>query len=215
MPDPPPTSRSVRGAYQAAAGAYDARWARYNRETLGLLRPWLAGRDLGRLVDVGCGTANLLAALTAWDAAPDAYVGVDLAPEMLRVARGKVEGVAGVRAGLVAGEAGAIPLAAGGFDTAVAASTLHGWDDAAGSLAEVRRVLRSGGTLLLLDWHRDPLPMRILNAAMRIRRIPYRRMYDAASIRALLGRAGFVVEDEGRRAIGAWWRVIAFRARAV
>jgi hypothetical protein len=79
----------------------------------------------------------------------------------------------------------------------------------------VRRVLRPGGTLLLLDWHRDPLPMRIVNAAMRIRRIPYRRMYGAAAIRALLGGAGFAVEDEARRAIGAWWRVIAFRARAV
>jgi ubiquinone/menaquinone biosynthesis C-methylase UbiE len=205
---------TIRAEYDRAAADYDRRWARYNRASLALLRPWIEGAALGRVVDVGCGTGNLLPLLIHDAQRMDGYLGVDLSSEMLRVARRKAS-VGAVQADFVAADAGRLPLVDGSFDTAVSASTLHYWDDAAAGLAEIRRVLRPGGRLLLLDWLRDPLPMRALNAWMRITRVQYRRMYSRAELRDALDVAGFRVEAEARGTAGGAWRLIAFDARVV
>ncbi|WP_420128845.1 class I SAM-dependent methyltransferase [Longimicrobium sp.] len=201
---------TIRAEYDRAAADYDRRWARYNRASLELLRPWTEGRDLGRVVDVGCGTGNLLPLLTGSAGRTGGYVGVDLSPEMLRVARGKGSGVGPI--GFVAADAEGLPLRDGSFDTAVSASVLHYWDDADAALAEIRRVLRPGGRLLLLDWLRDPLPMRLLNAWMRITRVQYRRMYSRVEMRDALARAGFDLRMEVRGSAGGLWRLIALEA---
>jgi ubiquinone/menaquinone biosynthesis C-methylase UbiE len=199
---------SASAEHTRAAATYDRRWACYNAASMALLRQWIAGRDLGRVVDVGCGTGNLLALLA--DARVDACAGVDLSPEMLRVAAGKLA-ASPVRGALVAASAGALPFADGAFDTAVSASTLHDWPDPRAGLAEVRRVLRPGGTLLLLDWDRDPLSMRLLDGWMRIARIRYRRMYTRGEITRMLVEAGFSMEARTRGAAGGPWRLAAFR----
>ena len=202
---PPPSPE-----YSRAAADYDRRWARYNGASMALLRPWVRGADLGRVVDVGCGTGNLLALLADARARVGAYAGVDVAPAMLRVAAAKRAG-SPIRAALAAGAAEALPFADAAFDTAVSASTLHDWPDAPAGLAEIRRVLRPGGVLLLLDWDRTALPMRLLAGWMRIARIPYRRMHSRGEIARMLEDAGFRVEAEARGAAGGAWRLAAFR----
>ena len=196
--------------YAAAAAEYDRRWARYHSASMAMLRPWLAGRDLGRVLDVGCGTGNLLPLLRESGARVAAYAGIDPSPPMLRLAADKLR-ASGIHGAVLAAPAEALPFADGAFATAVSASTLHDWPDADAGLAEIRRVLRPGGALLLLDWHRDPLPMRLLHLGMRIARVRYRRMYSRAGMAAALARAGLRVEDEARGAAGGPWRLIAFR----
>lgn len=204
---------TIRAEYARAAADYDRRWARYNRASLVLLRPWIEGGGLGRVLDVGCGTGNLLPLLAA-ARRMEGYVGVDLTPEMLDVARGKTAGGAG-ETGFAAADAARLPLRDASFDTAVSASVLHYWDDAHAALMEIRRVLRPGGRLLLLDWLRDPLPMRALNAWMRVTRVEYRRMYSRAELADALAAAGFGVKAEARGGAGGPWHLIAFDARAV
>ncbi|HEX6041185.1 class I SAM-dependent methyltransferase [Longimicrobium sp.] len=203
-------AHDVPSEYDEGAAEYDRRWARYNARSLALLRPWIAGRDLGRVLDVGCGTANLLRLLTDGGARASAYAGIDPAPRMLRIARGKARAM-DVRGGFAAAPAEALPFADGAFDVVITASTLHDWDNVPAGLAEIRRVLRPGGELMLLDWDRDPLSMRLLNAWMRITRVGYRRMYSRAEMRAALTNAGFTIDDEARGEAGGSWRVIAFR----
>lgn len=195
--------------YARGAAEYDRRWARYNAASLALLRPWVAARPPGPVLDVGCGTGNLLS-LLGRPGSSEAYAGVDPAPEMLRVARGKLR-APGVRGAVLAGTAQALPFADGVFGTAVSASNFHIWPDPPTGLAEIRRVLRADGELLLLDWHRDPLPMRLLNAGMRVARMGYRRMYSRGEMRDALAAAGFHARDEARGAAGGPWRLIAFR----
>jgi ubiquinone/menaquinone biosynthesis C-methylase UbiE len=204
---------TIRAEYDQSAADYDRRWARYNRASLGLLRPWIERRDLGRVVDVGCGTGNLLPFLSASGARMEGCAGVDLSPEMLRVAVGKARDVE-ARTAFVGGDAERLPLRDASFDTAVSASALHYWGDAHAGLAEIRRVLRPGGRLLLVDWLRDPLPMRLLNAWMRIARVRYRRMYSRAELVDLLTVSGFRVQAEARGSAGGPWRLIAFDAQA-
>ncbi|HEY0025770.1 MAG TPA: class I SAM-dependent methyltransferase [Longimicrobium sp.] len=213
MPDS--LSSSIRGEYDGAATEYDRRWARYNRASLALLRPWIAGRKLGRVLDVGCGTGNLAGALAEWGAAVDAYVGVDLSPAMLDIAAPKL-GAGGWPGAAAAGSALALPVATASFDTAVCASNLHYWPGTGAGLSEIRRVLRPGGRLLLVDWDRAPLRMRVLNLWMRrALRVEYQRMYSRQEIRALLHDTGFRVDHEARGAAGVIWRLAAFEAASI
>jgi ubiquinone/menaquinone biosynthesis C-methylase UbiE len=205
---------TIRAEYDRAAADYDRRWARYNDASLALLRPWIAGRDLGRVVDVACGTGNLLPMIAERAGRVESYAAVDFSPEMLRAARGKASG-AEPRAGFVAADALALPFRAASFETAVCASALHYWNDPGAGLREVRRVLRPGGRLLLLDWWRDPPSMRLLNAWMRLTRIEYHRMYSRAEMIRVVQDAGFRIEDEARGSAGGPWKVIAIQARAV
>jgi ubiquinone/menaquinone biosynthesis C-methylase UbiE len=196
-----------------AAADFDRRWRRYNARSLALLRPWVEGRALGRVLDVGCGTANLLPRLGAWGARADAYAGVDPSLDMLRAGGGKVA-ASPLPAALVSAVAGALPLADASFDTAVTASSLHFWPDPVGGLREIRRVLRPGGTLLLLDWDAAPLPMRLLGAWMRLRRIDHGNVLTASETEALLRGAGFRVGASTRGSAGGLWRLAGFRAVA-
>ena len=203
---------TIRAEYARAAADYDRRWARYNKRALDLLPLWTVEREFGRVLDVGCGTGNLLPFLEAPGYGMQEYVGVDLSPEMLRMARGKPRRVP---AGWITADAERLPLPDSSFDVAVTASVLHYWDDADAALAEIRRVLRPDGHLLLLDWVRDPLPMRLLNWWMRRKGVRYQRMYSCAELRAALERAGFHVRIVVQGSAGGLWRLVAFEARAV
>jgi len=209
---PPSTSAAVRGEYAALAARYDRRWAKYVERSLTLLRPWMAGASLGRVLDVGCGTAAILPRLERWSAGFESYTGLDLAPEMLRMARAKAGDAP--RVGFVAGSADALPFRAASFDTAVSASAMHYWEAPEAALAEMRRVLRPGGRLLLLDWQRDPLPMRLADVSMRIAGVRYARIHSRADAMEMLEGAGFRIVGERRGSAGGFWRLMAFDAVA-
>ena len=202
----------IRAEYDGAAADYDRRWRRYNERSLALLQPWIDGARLGRVLDVGCGTANLVPRLVAWADAVECYAGIDPSAEMLRAAGAKLARLP-VPAARLAAPAGALPFAPRTFDTAVSASSLHYWPDPAAGLREIRRVLRPGGTLLLLDWDRTPATMRLLDGWMRLRGVRYRRMYTAREIERMLADAGFRVDARTRGGAGGAWRLAGFRAR--
>lgn len=200
--------RSVRGEYAALAAAYDRRWAAYNERSLALLHPFLAGRELGAVLDLGCGTGNLVARLDAWEARYTRYAGADLSVEMLLAARAKV----GAGRALAAADAGALPFADGSFDTIVSASALHDWPRPGRAIAEARRVLRAGGRLIVADWSRGRMTMRAQNAWLRITGNAFHRMYSPAELNDLLQRNGFRVVREERRAISWIWELMVVEA---
>jgi SAM-dependent methyltransferase len=104
--------------------------------------PPAAGGAPFRVLDVGCGEAQLTAAIAG---AGFEVVGIDVAEEPLLRARAREPGL-DLR--LVDPQA-PWPLADGAFDAVWAGETIEHVLDTAGWLSELRRVLRSGGTLLL------------------------------------------------------------------
>ena len=199
----------VRRDYARLAGRYDRRWRAYNEQSLALLRPFVAGAHLHHLLDAGCGTGNLIPRLIDWGTSVEHYVGVDLSPEMLRGAREKAA-AAPFPVALVAADVAALPLPVAPVQTAISASALHYWPHPRRALAEIRRVLGSGGRFLLVDWCRDAPAMRALNAYLRITRKPFHHMYSRDEAAELLRGAGFRIAAEHRRSIRFPWHLMVF-----
>ncbi|HEX6354099.1 class I SAM-dependent methyltransferase [Actinophytocola sp.] len=112
----------------------------------------LAGlRDGHRVLDVGCGTGNLLRATGKRHRGVE-LVGLDPDPKALARA-GRKARRAGVRVRLDLGFAQELPYPDSSFDRVFSSLMLHHLDTAAKDalLAEVRRVLRPDGLLVLAD----------------------------------------------------------------
>jgi ArsR family transcriptional regulator len=100
------------------------------------------------VLEIGVGTGGLLTELAA---RASQVIGVDHSPAMLEEARNRLvdQGVSGVELRL--GEMSHLPLSDASVGCVVANMVLHHAADPAAVLAEIRRVLAPGGTLLLAD----------------------------------------------------------------
>lgn len=135
-----------RLAWQRWAGDYDARTAWVERRFLGPTRPWVCGRAIGKVLEVGVGTG---ANLPFYDRAV-ALTAVDLNLEMLQRARTKASSL-GRHVDIVEADALDLPFPDATFDAVVATYVLCSVPTVEGALREMLRVLRPGGSLLLAD----------------------------------------------------------------
>lgn len=148
MPDP----IAVRSMFSRIAGRYDL----LNRAlSLGIDQRWRraavarAGAVGGRtVVDVCSGTGDLAIAFARAGAR---VVGVDFTPEMLRRAPAKRRGGDGP-ALFVQGDALRLPVGSAVADVASVAFGIRNVADRARGLAELRRVVRPGGAVLVLEF---------------------------------------------------------------
>ena len=143
-----------------------------------------AGAHPNHVLDVGCGTAELLLrALAAW---PDAhFVGVDAAPNMIAAARRKHAGESRFR--FEVGDAAELPLDAASVDVSLSTLSFHHWTRQAQGLREMARVLRPNGLFVLGDIR----PIWLLGRAMS-------GFHDAGARTRLFEDAGFRVVDQRR-----------------
>jgi demethylmenaquinone methyltransferase/2-methoxy-6-polyprenyl-1,4-benzoquinol methylase len=123
--------------------------------SLGIDRAWrnttveAAGPIEGRVVvDACCGTGDLSAAFARHGAH---VVGVDFTPEMLQRARPKLAR-SGESAVFLHGDALALPVRSGIADVASVAFGVRNLADARAGLAELARVTRPGGRVLVLEF---------------------------------------------------------------
>jgi demethylmenaquinone methyltransferase/2-methoxy-6-polyprenyl-1,4-benzoquinol methylase len=111
-----------------------------------------------RILDVCAGTADV--AIEAARAAADGRViGVDFAGAMLRIGAGKVQrlGLAG-RVSLVRGDAANLPVGAESVDALTIAFGIRNVENTRGACTEMRRVLKPGGRLAILEFAIPTLP---------------------------------------------------------
>ena len=130
----------------ASALIYDLFMAPFERLALRRARRNLARGVTGLTLEVGAGTGLQF---KAYQALPAAAVDVDL--EALKRARRKDP-----RVRLVCADAQALPFRDGAFDSVVESLAFCSIPDPAQALGEVRRVLRKGGELRMLEHVRPP-----------------------------------------------------------
>jgi 2-polyprenyl-3-methyl-5-hydroxy-6-metoxy-1,4-benzoquinol methylase len=142
-----------------------------------------------RVLDLGCGDGAFAAALIDGGCA---VTMADVAEEALRRARVRAPGAEVVK--LAEGEP--LPFAEDAFDVVWAGEVLEHVADVVGLLAEVRRVLRWGGRLLVTTpWHGRVV---VATDAHFDPRSDHLRFFSARTLRAILADAGFT-EIEIRR----------------
>jgi SAM-dependent methyltransferase len=108
----------------------------------------LPEQPLGRLLDIGTGTGRLLELLAPRVAAG---LGIDASRAMLALARSRLAAPGRSHCAVRQADMYRLPLADGSYDLAVLQMVLHYAEDPAAALAEARRVLRPGGSLIIVD----------------------------------------------------------------
>src|SRR6266511_5240175 len=140
------TTARLRRYWDKHAPRYDRQMQFFDRKLFGNSRAWICRQAIGQVLEVAIGTGLNL------DFYPDdiRLTGVDLSPAMLERARDRA-GTLGRDVDLQEGDAQALAFPDNSFDTVVCTFSLCAIPDDRQAVAEMRRVLRPGGRLLLLD----------------------------------------------------------------
>ena len=148
------SGKAISGMFSTIARRYDLlnhvlsansdrRWRRVAARSLN-------GRH-GRVLDLATGTGDLAIAVRREGRA---VTGADFCLDMLAIARKKAANPSPGRIALSAADALALPFADGSFDAVTVAFGVRNFADLTRGLAEIRRILRPGGKLLVLEFSR-------------------------------------------------------------
>ena len=155
-----PESRSLRDMFSGLARRYDLvnrvlSLGRDNFWRLALARRLKIMEPPGRLLDLAAGTGDqIVAAKKLWPGL--AVTGLDLAPDMLALARPKLAGLPAPAPELVVGDALDLPFAEAEFDSVSISFGLRNIARRREFYAQVRRVLKPGGRFLILELFHNP-----------------------------------------------------------
>jgi ubiquinone/menaquinone biosynthesis C-methylase UbiE len=203
----------LQSIYAAYAPVYDAQWARYSEATLSvaveaLMRVIRPGDE--RMLDVACGT-GLLAGMAAFRFPTLRISGIDLSEPMLDRARAWLGDAR--RFDWRVARAESIPYPDATFDIVTCTNAFHLVRDAKLAIAEIKRVLKPAGRIVLVDWSRDSLRMRLLLKVLRFFRGPDRHVMSLAECVALFESSGFFVEEAQRFQATPVWGMMVVTAK--
>ena len=160
----------------------------------------LGSEPLGEVLDIGTGTGRIAELL---EPAATRITGLDKSPEMLRLARARLQGLPAGRVELVQGDFSALPFAPGNFDTVVFHQVLHYATEPEYVLAEAARVCRAGGRIAIVDLAaHEREDLRRTHAHARLG-------FADEQMSAMLSRYGFEFDDGatvegGELAVKVW-----------
>ena len=168
----------VRNSFTQQVGLFTGENSPFARRFASPLA-WIEPLDAEMIVlDVACGAGH-----AAEQAAPHVrqVVGIDLTPALLTAGRERLA-AAGLRNVLLQeGDATALPFVDGSFDIVVCRSSLHHFPDPAQAVAEMGRVCRPGGRVVVSD-------MIAPSAEVRDAFDELHQHIDPSHVRALLER---------------------------
>ncbi len=150
-----PKKQQVAGMFDNIAGRYDF----LNRFlSAGIDQGWrrkalsqLAGRQLDHLLDVATGTGDV-AIMANRLLKPKKITGIDISEGMIEVGKEKIRKVDMDNITLLKGDSEAISFPDGSFDAVTVAFGVRNFQDLEKGLREIRRVLKPGGKLVVLEF---------------------------------------------------------------
>jgi ubiquinone/menaquinone biosynthesis C-methylase UbiE len=177
--------RAQRYAKQTSIGSKLV-YAPFAKKIVGGLAPLEQGATI---VELGTGPAHL--AIELCKLCPQAkIIGLDPSEEMLRIARKNAEAAGASGLEVRPGTAENIPLESGSADLVVSQSSLHEWENLQQGIAEIFRVLKPGGSVILEDYNRgwfSPWKRRLVGLLHPLHMFKF----TFEEVAALLREAGF------------------------
>ena len=154
----------------------------------------LAPQPGERILDVGCGAGGSTLQLAARVGPSGGVSGLDIAPELLGIARRRAADLAHVE--FLEGDAQTIDLPAGGFDALYSRFGVMAFGDPVAAFSHLRRALTPDGRLAFVCWRSlaenelDHLPLRAAGLEAKANLTPF-TFEDPDRIRHVLAAAGF------------------------
>ncbi|MER5759863.1 methyltransferase domain-containing protein [Streptomyces sp. NPDC002082] len=164
----PGNDERLRRYWDEHARSYDRQMRFFERTLFGESRSWVCSRATGEVLEVAIGTGLNLPLYP-----PGVRLtGIEWSPQMLALARRRADEL-GLVADLREGDAQALPFPDASFDSVVCTLGLCAIPDEQRAIAEMSRVLKPGGRLLLLDHVPSTVwPLRALQWLIELLTVP-------------------------------------------
>jgi ubiquinone/menaquinone biosynthesis C-methylase UbiE len=157
------------------------------------------------VLDIGCGTGSWLAMVAGSGLPARRLVGLDYSASMCGVASAKAQSIEGAP-GFINGDSEHLPFADESFDVLTCSHSFHHYPHQAAAVREMKRILRPGGRLMLIDGFRDNIIGWVLFDVFitRAESTPEAKVFHApwSLMRKYFEDAGFL--DIRQRKTGIW-----------
>ena len=186
------SNRHTQNKYNKIAGIYDKKWEGYLNSTHKAVLDFL-GRDFkGPILDASGGTGLLAEKIIRIGNKGVEISLVDISEEMLKIAEKRLKKFPNAR--IFKGDVHNLPFAPESFSTALSASAFHYYADPGKAVAELCRVLKPGGSLIIVDWSRDRFYFKIFNLILKASDKAHVNIYTLNELERIAAKAGFKVE---------------------
>jgi ubiquinone/menaquinone biosynthesis C-methylase UbiE len=187
------------------SASYDRQMGFFDRHLFGDSRRWVCSQAAGQTLEVAIGTGLNL----PFYGEQVQLTGIDFSPAMLAVAGDRARQL-GRAVDLREADALALPFADASFDTVVCTFSLCAVPDDRRGVAEMARVLRPGGLLLLADHiEGSPWPVRVIQRALEFFTVPLQGEHFTRRPLRHVQAGGFQVERRERFKLGLTERLTA------
>jgi ArsR family transcriptional regulator len=184
----------------------------------------LAAAPIESVLDVGTGTGRMLELLSPHIRRG---IGVDVSPEMLAIARDRLEQIAAHHCQVRLADLYRLPFRSAtletGFDAALFHQVLHYLDDPQAAVAEAARVLKPGGRIIIADF--APHELEFLRTELAHRRLGFSdreveswfaaAQLEPVSSEAIAPSLGQAHAGEGKLTVKIWTAQRAAKAAQV
>jgi len=208
--------KRVTEEFARQADTFD-RWAeKSDDQVVARFRTALGDRGRGHLLDVACGPGVVTAAIAP---AAASVVALDATDAMLEKARARCARAHLANVLFRRGDAEHLPFDEAHFDGVVTRLAVHHFADPQGALTEMFRVLRPGGTAVIVDVvsSEEPEKSNLQNAIERLRDPSHVRMLPASELDACVAGAGFCNLEQAtwdkERELDEWMGIVNDPAR--
>lgn len=185
---------AVRNEYDRLAPDYDRRWRPCIGSTLNAVLEGLSLSENAALLDVACGTGELeRRLLVEWPTLR--LTGIDVSSRMLECAKNKD---VNNRVTWLKADVASLPVYGQTFDYVVCANSFHYFRAPSKALLEIHRVLRPGGTLILVDCCDDYWTCKVCSLWLRWVDKAFFRTYSLRDCEALVEAADLRIESSCR-----------------